>query len=148
MRLRNSLLTTLITTSTLLSASLLTPNVFASESKIWVVTNNTQLSALSKTQLKQIYMEGGVHFPIKPINMAPGAKIRSVFNAKIIGLTETRIKAYWAQMQFTGRAKRPQEFDTVDNLLEYLQTNPDYIAYVPSGTNLPDSLKIVYSLNY
>ena len=93
-------------------------------------------------------MEGGINFPVKPINMAAGLKIRSAFNAKVIGLTEARIKAYWAQMQFTGRVAPPKEFDTVKELLNYLQENPGYVAYVPADTALPESLNVVYSLNY
>ncbi len=130
------------------SVDIFTASAFADSPQILVIVNVNNVGKLSKKQIKQIYLEGDINFPVKPINMAAGTKIRSVFNAKVIGLTESRIKAYWAQMQFTGRATPPREFENVNQLLDFMLNNPGYIAYVPADTVLPESLTIVYRLNY
>ncbi len=123
-------------------------NVPADNSRILVVTNNHSLGELSKKQIKQIYLQGGINFPVKPINLKPGDKFRAIFNAKIIGLTEPRIQAYWAQMRFTGRISPPLELPTIDEMIKFLDNNPGYIAYLPADTEIPPSLSVVYRMNY
>ena len=116
--------------------------------QILVVTNVESVGELNKKQIKQIYLEGGINFPVKPVTISSGAKIRSVFNAKVIGLTDSRIKAYWAQMKFTGRASPPKELASVEEVIKFLNDNPGYIAYIPASTKIPEKLHVVYSINY
>jgi hypothetical protein len=86
-------------------------------------------------------------FLLKPIAMAPRSKSRYTFNTRVVGLTESRIQSYWAQMRFSGRKKAPREFDSLESLLVHLQNNKETVAYLPSDTKLPDGLIIVYEMN-
>lgn len=76
--------------------------------------------------------------------LAPNSEARFVFNTKIVGLTESRIQSYWAQMRFSGRKKAPLEFDSVESLLIYVQNNKDTITYLPADTAIPEGLTIIY----
>lgn len=140
--------------ATLLTSLLLASNLCIANddsvpdrNQIWVITGNQNLQDVSKKQLKQIYMNNGINFSAKPINLSSG-KARSIFNAKIIGLTNTRIKSYWAQMKFTGRANPPLELENPDKVIKFLEENPDYIAYVPNNIDKPESLSIIYTISY
>jgi hypothetical protein len=114
-------------------------------SKLLVISNVPLEGEINRKKLKQIYLEDGINFPVRPLNMKSGSRSRSIFNAKIIGLTESRIKAYWAQMKFTGRVSPPKEFATTDELISFLNANPGYLAYVPATTEIPESLQVVFT---
>ncbi len=132
----------------ILGVSVYWTNTLASSKQLLVVTNVKEIGELNKSQLRQVYLEGGIKIPVKPLGFKAGNKYRSIFNIKIIGLTEARIKSYWAQMKFTGRASPPKEFSNVEELLDYLANNSGYIAYIPSDTKLPDGLHVVHVVNY
>lgn len=133
---------------TLLGVNTLSMSSVADDSQLLVVTDVKNIDKLSKNQIRQIYLEGGIQLPVKPLGFKSGDKFRSIFNTKIIGLTESRIESYWAQMKFTGRASPPKEFAKVEDLLGFLQNNSGFIAYLPSDIEVPDSLNVVYVLNY
>ncbi len=119
----------------------------ADTARIHVVSNGTEIQSLPKKKIKQIYMEGG-WLGLKPLNLTQGNKLRTVFNSSVIGLTESRINSYWAQMKFSGRATPPKEFDSIPNLVNYLLTCPGCIAYLPGDMDVPKTLSIVYTLEY
>lgn len=123
-------------------------NAFADGNKLFVVTNQKSIEKLSKSQIRQIYLNGGINIAVKPLGFESGDKLRSIFNIKIIGLTESRIEAYWAQMKFTGKVTPPQEFSSTDDLLSFLENNSGFIAYLPGDAQVPDWLNVVYIVNY
>lgn len=132
-----------------LLATLLSAPVQADE-LLLVVTNNSQLTQLNKAQIRHIYLENGVNYAVKPLNLIAGSRLRAVFNAKVIGLTEARVQSYWVQMRFTGRMKEPIEFSSVEKLLQFLEqpSEQGYIAYLPEETQLPETLKVIDRINY
>jgi hypothetical protein len=110
-----------------------------------VVANTAQTDiVLKKRQVRDIFMGNDSQFRLKPVALAPNSDIRYVFNTKIVGLTESRIQSYWAQMRFSGRKKAPQEFESVESLLIFLQNNKDTVTYVPADTVIPDDLTVIY----
>jgi hypothetical protein len=126
----------------------LSPAVWGEGTRLLVVTSTQGIGPLSRKQIKQIYLESSTGYPVKPINLAAGAKVRSIFNARIIGLTESRIQAYWAQRRFTGRSSPPMEFESIEALMQFLETNSGYLAYLPDSVSLPETLEVVYSFDY
>lgn len=112
---------------------------------IVVITHeNSEIKAVNKSQLRNMFM-GTVSFSdITPIALAPGEVARSVFNVRVVGLTESRIQAYWAQMRFSGRQQRPVEASSPQEAILMVQSTPNTITYVPEGTPLPADIKIIY----
>lgn len=132
----------------LLGAHAFQGSAFADDNKLFVVTNQKDIEKLSKNQIRQIYLDGGINIPVKPLGFESGDKLRSIFNIKIIGLTESRIEAYWAQMKFTGKVTPPKEFSNTDGLLSFLKNNDGFIAYFSDETEVPDWLNVVYVVHY
>jgi len=123
------------------------PLAISEPQKIMVVTNASDLGLINKQQLKQIYMKG-ISYNLKPINLNKGNKTRAIFNSTIIGLTESRINSYWVQMEFSGKAEAPLEFDNIKSILNQLNQESRSIAYLPQGTEIPNDLHIIYTLEY
>ena len=71
-------------------------------------------------------------------------QLRSIFNAKIITLPESRIQSYWAQMRFSGRMTPPKEYGTLEAMLAYIANNKGAVGYIPAETELLDHLTVIY----
>lgn len=82
---------------------------------------------------------------LQPVSLVPGHRARSIFNAKVIALPESRIQSYWAQMRFSGRVAAPKEMDSLQAMLQYIGEDEGAVGYVPAGTVLPSHLTVVYA---
>lgn len=107
---------------------------------------------LTKSQVKELYMSGSASFDnidgtLTAVTIPPGKRARLIFNARIIGLPESRIQSYWAQMQFSGRTSRPIEVEDKTALLNYVQDNRGAVGYVIKGTPLPSNVDVVYTID-
>lgn len=136
----------------LLIVMLLMPYVTsATPNSILVVANTDSLqTTLTKSQVRELYMSGiasfeNVGLTLTAVTVPPGNRARLIFNAHVIGLPESRIQSYWAQMQFSGRNAPPVEASNKENMLKYLQQNKGAVGYVLEGTLLPPDINVVYS---
>jgi hypothetical protein len=112
--------------------------------KVIIVVNTANKNlALSKQQIRHIYMGGAMSRQFKAVNLPAGNPLRIDFNTKLVGLTESRIQAYWAQMRFTGRSKPPVEFSSTKEIIAYLLKEENAVAYLPADTKIPDELTVV-----
>lgn len=117
---------------------------FSNTGLIVVINKGENQQTFTKQQIRHIFMGGALSRKFAAINLPSGHPLRIQFNTRIIGLTESRIQSYWAQMKFTGRSKPPTEVETTEELLAYLLANKSAIAYLPLGTILPPELAIIY----
>ena len=111
-----------------------------------VVGNVNPPIKLSKSEVKAIFMGGANSHDLKGVALTPENKARKQFNAKIIGMTESRIQSYWAQMRFSGRQKPPREFSNEELLIDYVLANPGTVAYIDSKVELDERLIILYEV--
>lgn len=124
------------------------PSAFAQD-HIWVITQKLDKDiTLSKQEVRQIYL--GINIDLTDevtstaITLSRKNRVRSQFNAQVIGLTESRLQSYWAHMRFSGRNKPPKEYDSVPSLLEHIEANKGSIGYVPAQTKLPENVVVIY----
>lgn len=118
-------------------------NIQASDVIVVAHTSESDVKA-EKRQVRDIFMGNDSQFLLKPVVLTAKSEARFIFNTKIVGLTESRIQSYWAQMRFSGRKKPPQEFETIESILAFLQNNKDTVAYLPADTEIPANLTVIY----
>lgn len=112
---------------------------------ILVIANAaSHLPALTHHEVRQIYMGGTLSRKYQAVALKVGNPTRILFNTKVIGLTESRIQSYWAQLLFTGRSHPPLELSSVKELLNYVTTTNNAIGYVPAQVGLPHNIIVVY----
>lgn len=138
-------------TKAVLFFNLAMPSAFAQD-HIWVVTQKLDNDiALSKQEVRQIYLGINIYLSddvtSSAITLSRKNRVRSQFNAQVIGLTESRLQSYWAHMRFSGRNKPPKEYDSIPSLLEHITTNKGSIGYVPAQTVLPENVVVIYPEN-
>lgn len=100
---------------------------------------------LTREQVRNVFMGASIGRELKPVALPPDHRIRKLFNIKVVGLSDSRIRSYWAQMKFTGRRSPPEEVNSTDAMINYLQQHPGSIGYMTAEAELPDSLVIVYT---
>ncbi len=121
-------------------------NAPAQEHDIMVVANiDNQTVKLDKVDIRNLFMGNASDVVLEPVSLPPQALARAVFNTKIIGLTESRIQSYWSQMRFSGRSRPPREISAVDELISYVSSHKDTVAFVPASADIPAHLTVVYS---
>ncbi|MDP5035254.1 hypothetical protein [Alishewanella sp. SMS8] len=134
-----------------LSLSLLLLGGNADADELWLISANTQQVEISKEVVKQIYLQGEQgRTPLQPVNLVKGEFSRTIFNALVMGLTESRLQSYWSQMRFTGRSRPPLEVENTKVLTDYLLNNSNAIGYlvVDDNTQLPDGLVVLLKIDF
>lgn len=119
--------------------------------ELWLISANTQQTEISKEFVKQIYLQGEQgRTPLQPINLVKGEFSRTIFNALVMGLTESRLQSYWSQMRFTGRSRPPLEVESTKALTDYLLSNNNAIGYwlVEENTPLPEGLVVLLKIDF
>tara|TARA_R110002167_G_scaffold93085_3_gene249686 strand:- start:1698 stop:2126 length:429 start_codon:yes stop_codon:yes gene_type:complete len=114
---------------------------------IVVLANTADKSIqLNRQQVRNLFMGGVIPYDLQAVALPPKNQTRVLFNTKIVGLTESRIQSYWAQMRFTGRKREPKEIDNESSVLEYLKNNEGAVGYLPAGISIPANLTVIYTI--
>jgi hypothetical protein len=114
-----------------------------------VVVANTQDTSitLSRQEIRNLFMGGVLSYDLRAIALPPENQTRVLFNTKVVGLTESRIQSYWAQMRFTGRKTPPKELSSETLIIEYLQGHPGTVAYLPAEAEIPSGLTVLFQIH-
>jgi hypothetical protein len=81
---------------------------------------------------------------LSPVEFESGTHIRKVFNTQVIGLPESRIQSFWAQMRFSGRSNPPSNVSNIEEMVTFLIEHESSVGYLPEGTSIPNGLTVVY----
>lgn len=114
-----------------------------------VVIANTQDTSIKPTrqEIRNLFMGSVLSYDLKAVALPQENQTRVLFNTKIIGLTESRIQSYWAQMRFSGRKTQPKELSNETLVIEYLQAHPGTVAYISADMKIPNNLTILFQIN-
>ena len=118
----------------------------------WVQAEGVQVVAntddrdlkLTRIEVRNLFMGEASDLALNAIALPPDNLTRVLFNTRVIGLTESRIQAYWAQMRFSGRKQPPREFRNEAEALQYVLANEGAVGYFSQDTPLPEGLVILY----
>jgi len=72
--------------------------------------------------------------------------LRSRFDQAVLERDPKQMRAYWAQMIFTGRGKPPRQLDSDEAIKKEVAANPNAIGYI-DGKSLDSSVKAVLMIN-
>ena len=122
---------------------------YAISSDSIVVVANTQDASIKPTrqEIRNLFMGSVLSYDLTAIALPPNNQTRVLFNTKVVGLTESRIQSYWAQMRFSGRKKQPTELTSETLIIKYLQAHPGTVSYVSADAEIPSGLTILFQTN-
>lgn len=117
----------------------------ATSASVVIVANiNDGALKLNQQEIRNLFMGGALTYSLKAISLPPKSEARVLFNTKVIGLTESRIQSYWAQMRFSGRKKPPLQVESEQALVNYLLANKNTIGYLSKHDKIPEGLTVIY----
>lgn len=119
----------------------------ADDQLVVVVNAQNSLSSLSKNDIINIYMGRFNTFPdgspVSTIDHPPETPEKQAFYQQLVGQSERKIKAYWSRLLFSGRARPPQSSKSEEEIVEFIKSTPNALAYVRRESITPE-MKIVY----
>lgn len=129
---------------------LLLCQVANSNEMVVVVNQNNPTSALSKTQVIDLYMGKYVAFPdgtkAVPVDLDDNSTTQAIFYETLVGMPLARVNAYWSRVKFSGRARPPMKIHSEQATINFVLENENAIAYVYESS-VTDGLKVVYRFN-
>ena len=112
-----------------------------------VVNKENPIDELSLTNVVDIYTGRYMAFPngitAEPVDLPNESSDKESFYYQATGLSLAKINSYWARLKFTGRYLPPIELDTAEVAVNYVQRNPNAVAYVDERY-VTDKVKVVY----
>lgn len=127
-------------------------SVFQSSSvyaDVLVVVNKNNDSELSSEYISRIFLGKKKSFSngvsAIPLDLTQGNAARTKFVKTLLKKNDQQIKAYWAQLLFTGKGTPPREVDDASMVIDLISKNPSLIGYIDS-TELDDRVKVVYRI--
>lgn len=134
----------------ILILTLLVFSINAQEPLAVVVHKNNPVEELSRSELIDLFMGKYVAFPndVKaiPVELNGDHEIKVEFYQNLVGMTLSRVNAYWSRLHFTGR-KRAAVFKLSESdVISFIMANEQAIGYMPQSL-ITDDLKVVYILN-
>lgn len=125
-------------------------SVNAQETLAVVVHKNNPVEKLSRSELIDLFMGKYVAFPndvkAMPVELNGDHKIKVEFYQNLVGMTLSRVNAYWSRLHFTGRKRTAVLKPSESDIINFIMANEQAIGYMPQSL-ITDDLKVVYILN-
>lgn len=123
--------------------------VFPSDvwSQVSVIVNPNNTAELSSSDIariflgkKRTYSDGTEAIAI---HQTEGTPIRTSFVTTLLKKNSQQLKAYWAQLLFTGKGTPPKDVDGGNNVKKLVSENPAFIGYIDSSL-IDDTVRVVH----
>lgn len=101
---------------------------------------------LTRTEVRNLFMGSALKYDLHAVILPPESNTRVIFNTKVVGLTESRIQSYWAQMRFSGRKKEPKQIANEQEVIEYLMSHQGAITYLSAEASIPKELTVLLKI--
>lgn len=117
----------------------------ASAEVVVVVGKQSPIANLSRHEINDIFLGSATSLPnigkVIPLDRSDD-KVRAEFYQDYTGKNLSQVKAHWAKNIFTGRGYPPKTVNSIDELKEALQKNPNAIGYT-TPDKVDESMKIL-----
>jgi ABC-type phosphate transport system substrate-binding protein len=121
-------------TSYFLLAAILLSAGGAQAEVVAVVSAESSVAGLSKTEIADIFLGKRAHFPdgrtAIPIDQAEDSPERSAFYARYAAKTPVEMKMHWSKLIFTGRGQPPRQVPDASAVKAMLAQQPNAISYL------------------
>lgn len=120
------------------------------ESLVVVVNQASGVDALTKKEVVDIFMGRYNRFPngeiAYPVDLPSGSSGKARFYMQLVNQSERKIQSYWSRLLFSGRAKPPEASESLPEVVNYVVSNEEAIAYLPRTLITPE-MKIVFQFS-
>jgi len=111
-----------------------------------IVNPANSIASLDVETARRIYLGKDKTFPngqpATPGDQPEGSRTRTEFYRKVVAKSEAQVKAYWAQLIFTGKDTPPEVIGGDAAMRRWVARRKDAIGYI-DGDAVDDSVKVV-----
>lgn len=111
-----------------------------------VIVNANNSSTITEADVSRIFLGKLKSFSngteAIPVDQAEGSPMRAEFVSSVLKKNDQQMKAYWAQLLFTGKGTPPKEMTSGADVKKLVAENPALIGYVDKG-DVDASVKVV-----
>lgn len=119
---------------------------YARETILIVANIDDKAMKLTRQEVRNIFMGGTSPYELTAIALPIENLTRVLFNTRVVGLTESRIQSYWAQMKFSGRKRPPRELNSEQLVISFLEENQGAVGYLPAHIDIPSDLTVIFEM--
>jgi hypothetical protein len=108
-----------------------------SEPFFWlvVVKADSSISALTKKEVMGLFLGRAKYLPtgdkVKALDFPIASAVRAEFYRALTGKNIADIDAYWARLQYSGRATPPEPIESSELIMQIVSKEKRAIAYLP-----------------
>lgn len=114
-------------------------------SGVAIVVHPSNGASMDKKVISKIFLGKTKKFPgggeAIPLNLDSGGT-SAEFTKKVLGKSESQMKAYWSKLLFTGKGQAPKSLKSDAEIIDMVSKNPNMIGYI-SEAAVTDSVKVV-----
>jgi len=111
-----------------------------------IVNEQTSVNSISERQLRKLFLGKSLKLPNgSRAVLGTYEPLRNVFNKKALGRSSAQVDAAWSRLKFSGRAQQPQVFNRPEEVMTFVATTPNAIAYMPK-TTMPKGVRPILQL--
>lgn len=114
-----------------------------------IVNPDTGVSSLSESEVKKLFLGKKKKFPngssAIPVDQREGSSVNSTFSSKVLGKSDSQLKAYWSKLIFSGKGTPPRSLDSDSAVKSFVAGNKGAIGYISSGS-VDGSVKSVLTI--
>lgn len=122
------------------------PHAKAESLKI-IVNSNNQTKMMTRKFLADAFFKKITFWEhgesIIPVDLQSESVTREEFSNQIMNRSVTAVRSYWQQMIFSGQAVPPVEFGTEDEVIQYVGSHRNALAYVSEKATLNSKVKSI-----
>ncbi len=116
-------------------------SALAARAEVAVVVHPSNNTALNEANIHRLFLGKQQAFADGRhaiVIAAPNAsQTHHEFNRRVLGKSQSQLKAYWARLIFTGKGAPPREARSESDVVELVASNPNMIGYVRPGLLSP-----------
>lgn len=126
----------------------LSNTVKAESGRILVVVNQgNTIDSMTRSEVIDIFMGRYNAFrsgeAAVPIELKGDNELKAIFYEQLVGMSLSRINSYWSRLRFSGRKRGSVQFQSKNELFDYVMTDSSAISYI-MPSELRDGMKVVY----
>lgn len=116
-----------------------------------VFSLNDEIPSLSKSKARMLYkgrtkkLNGSIKIVL--VDLPTTSILREDFYNMLLGKSISQMNGYWASLSFSGKGTPPEELnsDDIKDIIEWLNRNPNGIAYAPVS-EVPENANILITI--
>ena len=111
-----------------------------------VMNRNIDIQSIDDQELRRLFLGNSRRLPNGArAALASFGPEASFFNERLLGVSDADVATIWSRLRFSGRTPPPRTFNTTAEVLAFVESRSNALAYMPSCV-ATDSVRVFSTL--